>query len=202
MLNLLQAKKDPTLRTLEARLRNARYLGELVKFQVAPFGGIFVMLKVCCQFCLPMCRRLATYCTTQRSTIKAVAVCPMLYLVPHGTSTSYAQRMSNLISEPYVMSRVEGTCAMTICKNNPAYTHTLTQCRKECCRAAAENCLCCSPFWMTLYSIMWTLPALCWKALVVSCTVCQRLTHAWPTWLRSVLNIPPKRDSTCYPRSE
>ena len=42
----LQAKKDPTLRTLEARLRNARYLGELVKFRVAPFGSIFVMLKV------------------------------------------------------------------------------------------------------------------------------------------------------------
>ncbi|DBA81963.1 TPA: hypothetical protein ACH3X1_007672 [Trebouxia sp. C0004] len=41
----LQAKKDPTLRTLEARLRNARYLGELVKFRLAPFGTIFVMLK-------------------------------------------------------------------------------------------------------------------------------------------------------------
>ncbi|KAA6426413.1 MAG: hypothetical protein FRX49_03524 [Trebouxia sp. A1-2] len=43
--NYLQAKKDPTLRTLEARLRNARYLGELVKFRLAPFGTIFVMLK-------------------------------------------------------------------------------------------------------------------------------------------------------------
>lgn len=42
----LQAKKDPTLRTLEARLRNARYLGELAKFRLAPFGTIFVMLKV------------------------------------------------------------------------------------------------------------------------------------------------------------
>lgn len=42
----LQAKKDPNLRTLEARLRNARYLGELVKFRLAPFGTIFVMLKV------------------------------------------------------------------------------------------------------------------------------------------------------------
>ena len=42
----LQAKKDPTLRTLEARLRNARYVGELVKFRLAPFGTIFVMLKV------------------------------------------------------------------------------------------------------------------------------------------------------------
>lgn len=42
----MQAKKDPTLRTLEARLRNARYLGELVKFRLAPFGTIFVMLKV------------------------------------------------------------------------------------------------------------------------------------------------------------
>lgn len=44
----MQAKKDPTLRTLEARLRNARYLGELVKFRLAPFGTIFVMLKVRC----------------------------------------------------------------------------------------------------------------------------------------------------------
>ncbi|KAL3151997.1 hypothetical protein ABBQ32_001118 [Trebouxia sp. C0010 RCD-2024] len=43
--NFLQAKKDPTLRTLEARLRNARYLGELAKFRLAPFGTIFVMLK-------------------------------------------------------------------------------------------------------------------------------------------------------------
>ncbi len=42
----MQAKKDPTLRTLEARLRNARYLGELVKFRLAPIGTIFVMLKV------------------------------------------------------------------------------------------------------------------------------------------------------------
>lgn len=42
----LQGKKDPTLRTLEARLRNARYLGELVKFRLAPFGTIFVILKV------------------------------------------------------------------------------------------------------------------------------------------------------------
>ena len=42
----MQAKKDPTLRTLEARLRNARYLGELVKFRLAPFGTVFVMLKV------------------------------------------------------------------------------------------------------------------------------------------------------------
>ena len=42
----MQAKKDPTLRSLESRLRNARYLGELAKFRLAPFGTIFVMLKV------------------------------------------------------------------------------------------------------------------------------------------------------------
>lgn len=46
-LHGMQAKKDPTLRSLESRLRNARYLGELAKFRLAPFGTIFVMLKVC-----------------------------------------------------------------------------------------------------------------------------------------------------------
>ena len=46
-LHTMQAKKDPTLRSLESRLRNARYLGELAKFRLAPFGTIFVMLKVC-----------------------------------------------------------------------------------------------------------------------------------------------------------
>ena len=40
-----QAHRDPTQRTLEARLRNARYLGELAKFRVVPFGGLFSMLK-------------------------------------------------------------------------------------------------------------------------------------------------------------
>jgi len=40
-----QAQRDPTQRTLEARLRNARYLGELAKFRAAPFGGVFTMLK-------------------------------------------------------------------------------------------------------------------------------------------------------------
>ena len=42
----LQAKKDPTQRSLDSRLRNARYFGELVKFRLAPFGTVFVMLKV------------------------------------------------------------------------------------------------------------------------------------------------------------
>ena len=44
-LKTLQAHRDPTQRTLEARLRNARYLAELAKFRVVPFGGLFSMLK-------------------------------------------------------------------------------------------------------------------------------------------------------------
>ncbi|KAK9907680.1 hypothetical protein WJX75_008040 [Coccomyxa subellipsoidea] len=42
---LLQARKDPTQRSLEARLRNARYLAELTKFRLAPFGTFFLLLK-------------------------------------------------------------------------------------------------------------------------------------------------------------
>ena len=34
-------------RALEARLRNARFLAELVKFRVLPFGKFFTLLKVC-----------------------------------------------------------------------------------------------------------------------------------------------------------
>jgi hypothetical protein len=41
----LQARKDPTQRSLEARLRNARYLAELTKFRLAPFGTFFLLLK-------------------------------------------------------------------------------------------------------------------------------------------------------------
>ncbi len=41
----LQARKDPTQRSLEARLRNARYLAELTKFRLAPFGTFFSLLK-------------------------------------------------------------------------------------------------------------------------------------------------------------
>ncbi len=33
-------------RALEARLRNARFLAELVKFRVLPFGKFFTLLKV------------------------------------------------------------------------------------------------------------------------------------------------------------
>lgn len=44
-LKTSQAHRDPTQRTLEARLRNARYLGELAKFRVVPYGGLFSMLK-------------------------------------------------------------------------------------------------------------------------------------------------------------
>ena len=40
-----QARKDPTQRSLEARLRNARYLAELAKFRVASFGTVFSALK-------------------------------------------------------------------------------------------------------------------------------------------------------------
>ena len=40
-----QARKDPTQRSLEARLRNARYLAELTKFRLAPFGTFFSLLK-------------------------------------------------------------------------------------------------------------------------------------------------------------
>ncbi|CAL8462985.1 g2519 [Coccomyxa elongata] len=41
----LRARKDPTQRSLEARLRNARYLAELTKFRLAPFGTFFSLLK-------------------------------------------------------------------------------------------------------------------------------------------------------------
>ena len=34
-------------KALEARLRNARFLAELVKFRVLPFGKFFTLLKVC-----------------------------------------------------------------------------------------------------------------------------------------------------------
>lgn len=40
-----QAKRDPTQRSLETRLRNARYLAELTKFRLVPFGTIFSLLK-------------------------------------------------------------------------------------------------------------------------------------------------------------
>lgn len=41
----LQARRDPTQRSLEGRLRNARYLGELTKFRLAPAGTFFSLLK-------------------------------------------------------------------------------------------------------------------------------------------------------------
>ena len=40
-----QARRDPTQRSLEARLRNARYLAELPKFGLAPAGAFFSQLK-------------------------------------------------------------------------------------------------------------------------------------------------------------
>ena len=42
---LLQAHRDPTQRSLEARLRNARYIAELTKFRLAPVGTFFSLLK-------------------------------------------------------------------------------------------------------------------------------------------------------------
>ncbi len=41
----LQARKDATQRSLEARLRNARFLAELTKFRLVPFGAVFSLLK-------------------------------------------------------------------------------------------------------------------------------------------------------------
>ena len=41
----MQARKDPTQRSLEARLRNARLLAEAAKFRLAPFGTLFSLLK-------------------------------------------------------------------------------------------------------------------------------------------------------------
>ena len=40
-----QARRDPTQRSLEARLRYARYLAELTRFQLAPAGAFFSLLK-------------------------------------------------------------------------------------------------------------------------------------------------------------
>lgn len=48
-----------------------------------------------------------------------------------------------------------------------------------------QRSVCCSHFWTTSCSTMWTLPALCWKVQDASCTVYQRRTLAWLTWLRS-----------------
>ena len=42
---MLQAHRDPTQRSLEARLRNARYIAELTKFRLAPVGTFFSLLK-------------------------------------------------------------------------------------------------------------------------------------------------------------
>ena len=44
-LTCLQARKDPTQHSLEARLRNARYIAELTKFRLAPAGTFFSLLK-------------------------------------------------------------------------------------------------------------------------------------------------------------
>ena len=41
----LSRKKDATTRTLEPRLRNARYIAELVKFRIFPVGTAFLLLK-------------------------------------------------------------------------------------------------------------------------------------------------------------
>lgn len=41
----LVAKKDATLRTLEPRVRNARYIAELLKFNIFPPGSAFSLLK-------------------------------------------------------------------------------------------------------------------------------------------------------------
>ncbi|PSC71053.1 regulator of nonsense transcripts UPF2 [Micractinium conductrix] len=41
----LQRSKDATIRTLEPRVRNMRYVGELAKFRVFPHGAAFSMLK-------------------------------------------------------------------------------------------------------------------------------------------------------------
>jgi len=42
----VQAKKDATQRTLDARLRNCRFVAELTKFRICPYGTFFIMLKV------------------------------------------------------------------------------------------------------------------------------------------------------------
>ncbi|KAK9806738.1 hypothetical protein WJX72_000988 [[Myrmecia] bisecta] len=42
----LQNKKDPTQRSLETRLGNIRYLAELAKFRLVPFGTLFTALKM------------------------------------------------------------------------------------------------------------------------------------------------------------
>lgn len=43
----LAGQRDATIRTLEPRIRNMRYIGELCKFRSFPFGSAFSMLKVC-----------------------------------------------------------------------------------------------------------------------------------------------------------
>ncbi len=45
LFRILQARKDPTQHSLEARLRNARYIAELAKFRLAPAGTVFSLLK-------------------------------------------------------------------------------------------------------------------------------------------------------------
>ncbi|CAD7702075.1 unnamed protein product [Ostreobium quekettii] len=41
----LLTHKDPTEMTLEPRIRNMRYIGELCKFRIIPFGTVFIFLK-------------------------------------------------------------------------------------------------------------------------------------------------------------
>ena len=41
----LQRSKDATVRTLEPRVRNMRYVAELSKFRLFPHGAAFSMLK-------------------------------------------------------------------------------------------------------------------------------------------------------------
>lgn len=43
--NGLMAKKDPGTYTMEARIRNMRYMGELCKFRLINFGTVFTYLK-------------------------------------------------------------------------------------------------------------------------------------------------------------
>lgn len=43
---MVQSNKDASPRTQEARMRNSKFLAELTKFRLCPYGNFFTMLKV------------------------------------------------------------------------------------------------------------------------------------------------------------
>lgn len=43
---LVQGSKDASPKTLEARMRNTKFLAELTKFRLCPYGTFFTILKV------------------------------------------------------------------------------------------------------------------------------------------------------------